>query len=100
MNQLGHMKVRKFLARERLEWADNADDWLPGERVVAQYTSLGSLTPKWLAEFRASLAPGMVTTPLSLVWPTTGTSLCGRGGIFLILLFLGLRVCVVYVGLC
>jgi tyrosyl-DNA phosphodiesterase-1 len=57
MHKYGHMLVRKLLARERF------DPLFRRAPVVAQFSSLGSLTSAWLNEFRESLAAGSCRSP-------------------------------------
>jgi len=55
LEEWGHMRLRRLL----LQHAELPAGWpWPGaeEGVVCQFSSLGSLTPKWLDEFHATLA--------------------------------------------
>eukprot|EP00887_Chlorella_sp_A99_P006577 scaffold3.g6577.t1 len=77
MRAWGHLRLREVLGREPELGAEFA-----GAPLFAQYTSVGSLTDKWLTgEFAASLAAGSAggkrlgppppgPAGLKLVWPT------------------------------
>lgn len=55
MHRVGHMAVRSLLSRETLPAR------FAGAPVLAQCSSLGSLTPEWVFdEFTASLAAGRI----------------------------------------
>ncbi|KAK9862018.1 hypothetical protein WJX84_001427 [Apatococcus fuscideae] len=81
MHRVGHMAVRSLLSRETLPAR------FAGAPVLAQCSSLGSLTPEWVFdEFTASLAAGRIdaghqalgaqlnmfppASQFQLVWPT------------------------------
>ena len=53
-DQFGHMRLRALLAREAF------DPVFRGAPLLAQFSSMGSLTGAWLDELRASLAAGRV----------------------------------------
>ncbi|BDA43991.1 Tyrosyl-DNA phosphodiesterase 1 [Coccomyxa sp. Obi] len=77
-DKYGHMLVRRLLARQQF------DAIFKGAPIVAQFSSLGSLSSAWINEFRDSLAagacpgstPGTITGRLGpasdfrVVWPT------------------------------
>ena len=91
LEEWGHMRLRRLLLRH----AELPAGW-PGpgaeEGVVCQFSSLGSLTPKWLEEFHATLAStappsgggpagtALGRPPLRLVVPTAAQVRdCGEG---------------------
>lgn len=57
MRRYGHMRVRDLLSRE---------DFSPDFRhapLVAQFSSMGSINPKWLEELQRSFSQGSCTDP-------------------------------------
>ena len=73
MARWGHMKVRAVLRRELL--LERSVQQAP---IVAQFSSLGSMHPKWLLELRRSLGSQRLTAfptateppSIRMVWPT------------------------------
>ena len=53
-DQFGHMRLRSLLAREAF------DPVFRGAPLLAQFSSMGSITSAWLNEVKASLAAGRV----------------------------------------
>jgi len=81
MHKWGHLKLRRLLQNETFKAE------FSGSPVVCQFSSLGALTPKWLAEFNASLCAGCTPdgTPLApgpsqLIWPTVEDVRCDLMG--------------------
>lgn len=52
MHKYGHMLLRSLLGRQRFDMT------FRGAPIVAQFSSLGSLTGAWLSEIRESLTAG------------------------------------------
>jgi len=69
MHRVGHLKVRHWLAKQQMS------EEMQKAPIVAQFSSLGSLTEKWMNEFTLSLsqhADRNITSrlpALQLVWP-------------------------------
>ena len=53
-NRYGHMGLRRFLAAEEF------DRKFRGAPIIAQFSSMGSLSHSWLQEFTASLSAGRI----------------------------------------
>ena len=66
----GHHRVRKILQEERA--AAGFEDWYESAPVVAQGSSLGSLSARYVDDLLASFAPGSSKddVALELIWPT------------------------------
>lgn len=52
-DKYGHMLVRRLLGRQQF------DAIFKAAPIVAQFSSLGSLSSAWISEFRESLAAGV-----------------------------------------
>ena len=52
MDKMGHMRVRKLLQQRTFP------AFFQGSPLVAQYSSVGSLSKPWLAEFGSSFSAG------------------------------------------
>ena len=57
MQKYGHMRLRELLRKE--EFPGN----MRHAPLVAQFSSMGSITPKWLEEFQHSLSQGSSHDP-------------------------------------
>lgn len=55
-NRYGHMGLRRFLAAEAF------DPKFRSAPIIAQFSSMGSLSSKWLQEFETSLSAGRVAS--------------------------------------
>ena len=66
----GHHRVRKILQEERA--AAGFEDWYDSAPVVAQGSSLGSLSARYIDDLKSSFAPGSSKddVALELIWPT------------------------------
>ena len=58
LNSYGHMALRRLLSRERFP------DSFAQAPLIAQFSSLGSLSEDWLREFRHSMACGLKASGL------------------------------------
>ena len=58
-DKYGHMLVRRLLARQHF------DPVFKGAPIIAQFSSLGSLSSAWINEFRDSLASGACASSAS-----------------------------------
>ncbi|EOA23023.1 hypothetical protein CARUB_v10003786mg [Capsella rubella] len=81
LNKWGHMKLRTILQEYIF------DREFRRSPLVYQFSSLGSLDEKWLAEFRDSLSSGLTEdkTPLGpgdplIIWPTVEDVRCSLEG--------------------
>ena len=62
MDKVGHMRVRKLLQQRTFPAS------FQGAPLVAQFSSLGSLTKPWLSELGASFSAGRSTSGLGTAW--------------------------------
>ena len=62
MDRVGHMRVRKLLQQRTFPAS------FQGAPLVAQFSSLGSLTKPWLSELGASFSAGRSSAGLGCVW--------------------------------
>ena len=71
MHKVGHLRVRKLLQQRTFPAA------YEGAPLVAQYSSVGSLSEPWLAEFGSSLSAGRSSSGATLAGLMLGVALEG-----------------------